>query len=123
MPFQPQLKGGSPVFMLVIDIPGGKKCRWMGKMVFSDMELVRQLESEFVPLLIQNNTAGGHDKKIVAKMGEKQWGEPVIRFLDPDEKDIIPRVTGYFSKAATKMRIRKVLKIWEDRMEEKDNKL
>jgi len=33
-----------PLFILFVDLPGNEKCRQMGRMVFSDMELVKQIE-------------------------------------------------------------------------------
>ncbi len=52
--------------------------------------IVDAVENAFVPLLIHNNS-GGEDSKILKKYNEPAWNYQVIRFLNADGKDIIPR--------------------------------
>jgi len=77
---------------------------------------------EFVPVLIQNNTYEGRDREICDEFGEKQkWANPVIRITDPDKQDLTKRVEGYFAKAATKMRMKKAMSVWKDRLNKQGN--
>ncbi len=47
-------------------------------------------ENHFVPVMIVNNK-GGYDSKVLKKFREPAWNYQVMRFIDGDEKDIIPR--------------------------------
>jgi hypothetical protein len=44
-----------------------------------------------VPVAIHNNTRGGEDAKILKRFKEPAWNYQVIRFVDADGKDLIPR--------------------------------
>ena len=48
------------------------------------------IESEFVPVLIINN-APGRDAELLKRFKEPAWNYQVVRFLDAEGKDIIPR--------------------------------
>jgi len=48
-------------------------------------------ENHFVPVLVVNNKAGGKDAKTLSKFNEPSWNYQVMRFINKDEKDIIPR--------------------------------
>lgn len=48
------------------------------------------IETHFVPLLIKNN-ATGRDAELLKRFKEPSWNYQVVRFLDPDAEDIIPR--------------------------------
>ena len=52
--------------------------------------IIQAIENSFVPLLIHNNTNGA-DALILKKYNEPSWNYQVIRFLNSDGKDIIPR--------------------------------
>jgi len=52
--------------------------------------MVAAIESNFVPLLIKNN-AGGRDAELLKRFKEPAWNYQVVRFLDAEAKDIIPR--------------------------------
>lgn len=54
--------------------------------------IVEAAGSEFVPLCIYNSTRGGKDAEILKKFKEPAMNNPVVRFLDADGKDIIPRM-------------------------------
>ena len=56
----------------------------------TDPTIINAVENSFVPLLIINNK-GGEDAKILKKYNEPSWNYQVIRFLNSDGKDIIPR--------------------------------
>lgn len=52
--------------------------------------LVEAIEDLFVPLLVFNNKQGT-DAQLLKKYNEPSWNNPVIRYLDSSDKDLIPR--------------------------------
>ena len=48
------------------------------------------IERDFVPVLVKNN-APGKDAEILKRFKEPAWNYQVVRFLDADAKDLIPR--------------------------------
>jgi hypothetical protein len=81
---------GRPVFALFQEVPGCAGCQQFGADVLSDPLVVEAIETEFVPLLIHNN-ADGPDAEVLARYGEPAWNYQVVRFLDADGADVIPR--------------------------------
>jgi hypothetical protein len=81
---------GKPVFALFQEIPGCAGCQQFGRDVLSNPLLVEAVETEFTPLLIHNNKPG-KDAEVLQRFGEPAWNYQVVRFLDADAKDIIPR--------------------------------
>jgi len=80
---------GKPVFVLFQEVPGCIGCQDFGKTVLSNQALVTSIEEEFVPLLVYNNKFS--DKALLKRYGEPSWNYQVIRFLNGEGKDIIPR--------------------------------
>jgi len=83
-------KSGKPVFLLFQEVPGCAGCKQFGKDVLSDPVVVKSIEENFVPLLIHNNK-GGKDAEILKKYNEPAWNFQIVRFLDSEGKDLIPR--------------------------------
>jgi hypothetical protein len=81
---------GKPVFALFQEIPGCAGCKQFGRDVMSNPLLVEAVESEFTPLLIHNNK-GGQDAVVMQRFGEPAWNYQVVRFLNANAEDIIPR--------------------------------
>ena len=81
---------GKPIFALFQEVPGCAGCKQFGKDVLSNRVVVDGIEEAFVPLLIHNNTPG-RDAEVLQAFGEPAWNYQVVRFLDADTKDIIPR--------------------------------
>lgn len=81
---------GKPVFALFQEIPGCAGCKQFGRDVMSNPLLVEAVETEFTPLLIHNNK-GGPDAVVMQRFGEPAWNYQVVRFLDANAEDIIPR--------------------------------
>lgn len=81
---------GRPVFALFQEVPGCHGCKQFGKDVLSDPFVVEAIESEFIPLLIHNNS-GGRDAEVLRAYGEPAWNYQVVRFLDQSGADVIPR--------------------------------
>lgn len=81
---------GRPVLALFQEIPGCAGCKQFGRDVLSHPPLVEAIETEFTPLLIHNNKPG-KDAEVLQRFGEPAWNYQVVRFLDAEGKDIIPR--------------------------------
>ena len=71
--------------------------------------IVEAIEENFVPVAIYNNT-GGKDKRILNQFNEPAWNYQVMRFLDPQLKDIIPRKDKVWSRHATATRLASAIK-------------
>lgn len=82
-----------PIFLLFQEVPGCQTCVSFGAEVLSNPLLIEAVEDEFIPLAILNNK-GGDDRRILQKFGEPAWNNPVVRFIDADGQDLIPRRDG-----------------------------
>jgi hypothetical protein len=56
---------------------------------------VEAIETCFVPIGIQNN-AEGAAAAALERFGEPAWNNPVVRFLDGDGRDLLPRRDGVY---------------------------
>ena len=83
-------RSGKPVFALFQEVPGCMGCKQFGRNVLSHPLIVRGIETEFTPLLIHNNSPGP-DAEVLQRYGEPAWSYQVVRFLDADGRDLIPR--------------------------------
>lgn len=79
-----------PVFALFQEVPGCAGCKQFGADVLSNPRVVEAIETEFIPLLIHNNTPG-RDAEVLAAYGEPAWNYQVVRFLDSSGVDLIER--------------------------------
>ena len=82
---------GKPVLVLFQEIPGCSGVRKFGREVLTNPSLVEAIENEFHPILVYNNRKGGVDEKLLKQFNEPAWNYQVIRFLDAEGRDIIPR--------------------------------
>jgi hypothetical protein len=82
---------GKPVLVLFQEIPGCSGVRKFGREVLTNPDLVRAIETEFIPMLVYNNRSSGPDRELLERYREPAWNYQVIRFLDAGGKDIIPR--------------------------------
>lgn len=80
---------GKPIFAFFQEVPGWKGCKDFGREVMTNPVIVDTIENSFVPLLIHNNQSSG--KELLKKFNEPSWNYQVIRFLDSNGEDIIPR--------------------------------
>ncbi len=55
------------------------------------------IEAVFIPVLIHNNRPG-KDEEILKRFNEPSWNYQVIRFLDYQGKDLIPRKDRIWTK-------------------------
>lgn len=102
-------QSGKPVFLLFQEVPGCHGCRQFGIQVLSDDKIVKSIETDFVPLLIHNNSSG-RDADLLKKYNEPSWNYQVIRFLDSEGKDLIPRKDRVWTKEALVPRMLAALK-------------
>ncbi|MEL6863146.1 MAG: VPGUxxT family thioredoxin-like (seleno)protein, type 2 [Bacteroidota bacterium] len=85
-----------PVFIFFQEVPGCSTCRNYGQEVLSHPLIVEAIETLFVPLAIYNNK-GGADKKVLQYYKEPAWNNPVVRIVDSNKENIIPRLNGNYS--------------------------
>ncbi len=90
---------GRPLFLLFQEIPGCATCVSFGEQVLANPLLVEAIETEFVPVLVHNNRSG-RDAELLARYGEPAWNNPVVRFLDAEGRDLIPRRAGVWEPHA-----------------------
>lgn len=88
-----------PIFLLFQEVPGCGTCQRYGQEVLRHPLVVEAIETLFVPVAIYNNK-GGADKKVLQHYGEPAWNNPVVRIVDANKYNIIPRVAGNYSVAA-----------------------
>jgi peptide methionine sulfoxide reductase MsrA len=93
-------ESGKPVFLFFQEVPGCIGCQNFGQDVLTHPLLVEAIEDEFVPLLIYNNRFDGEDNRIRELYGEPSWNFQVVRFIDGNGKDIIPRKDRVWSVGA-----------------------
>ena len=89
-------KEGKPVLMLFQEVPGCATCRNYGHNVLSNPLMTEAIENEFIPLAIFNNK-GGKDREILKKYKEPSWNNPVVRIIDEQGTDLVPRIARDYS--------------------------
>ena len=57
--------------------------------------MVEAIEDLFVPVLVYNNKSS--DAATLKRFGEPSWNNPVVRFLNSNEKDVIARKSGVYT--------------------------
>jgi hypothetical protein len=98
-----------PVFALFQEVPGCSTSVAFGEQVLEEHPLlVEAIETEFVPVLVYNNRPG-RDASLLARFGEPAWNNPVVRFLDAEGRDLIPRRAGAWSPHAVGARMLRAL--------------
>ncbi len=99
---------GKPIFLLFQEVPGCAGCKQFGRDVLSGDNLVKAIEENFIPLLIHNNQPG-KDVEVLKKFNEPAWNYQVVRFLDADGRDLIPRKDRVWESAELKTRMDQAL--------------
>ncbi|MGJ8639457.1 MAG: VPGUxxT family thioredoxin-like (seleno)protein, type 2 [Opitutaceae bacterium] len=97
-------KTKKPILILFQEVPGCQGCINYGQSTLSNPIIVDAIEEHFIPLAIHNNK-GGYDRKILERFNEPAWNFQVMRFIDADGKDIIPRKDRVWTPAATAKRM------------------
>ncbi len=88
---------GRPVFLLFQEVPGCATCVGFGESVLSHPRVISAIETLFVPLAIHNNKRGA-DREVLERFGEPSWNNPVVRFVDAQGRDLIPRKDGVWTR-------------------------
>jgi hypothetical protein len=70
---------------------------------------VEAAEDHFVPVLIYNNKKG-NDEKLLKRFEEPSWNNPVIRYVNSDETDLVPRKELVLTAAETASRMSAALR-------------
>ena len=101
-------RSGKPVLAFFQEVPGCSGCRSFGATVMSYGPIVQAIEGEFLPVLIYNNR-GGKDAEILDRYDEPAWNYQVIRFLDGNGRDLIPRRDRVWTRDALAERMVRAL--------------
>lgn len=88
---------GKPIFLLFQEVPGCLTCQNYGHKVLSHPLIVEAIESRFIPVVIFNNR-GGQDAATLKQYNEPSWNNPVVRIVSADQKDLVPRLSGDYSR-------------------------
>lgn len=83
-------KSGKPVFALFQEVPGCAGCKQFGRDVMAHPLIAEAVEDLFTPLLI-HNSKDGPDREILERYKEPAFNYQVVRFLDANGRDLIPR--------------------------------
>ncbi|MEO8616310.1 MAG: VPGUxxT family thioredoxin-like (seleno)protein, type 2 [Luteolibacter sp.] len=100
---------GKPVFLLFQEVPGCAGCQQFGRDVLSNPTVVKTIRENFIPLLIPNNSTG-RDAEVLALFNEPAWNYQIVRFLDADGHDLIPRKDHVWGAPELQQRMSMVLK-------------
>lgn len=100
--------GAKPLFVLFDEVPGCQTCRDFGTGPLSHPIAVAAAEAEFVPVAVANNVPGP-DAAVLKRFREPAWNNPVVRFLDAAENDLIPRKDGEYTVGFLLPRMAKAL--------------
>lgn len=99
---------GKPVMLLFQEVPGCATCVGFGEGALSHPLVVEGAETEFIPVLVYNNRRG-RDAEWLKHFGEPSWNNPVVRFLDGDGADVIPRRDRVYTTPALATRMNEAL--------------
>lgn len=84
------------ILILFQEVPGCSTCRNYGRNVLSNPLMVEAIEQYFVPLAIYNNK-GDEDAVILAMFNEPSWNNPVVRIINPEGRNEVPRLAANYS--------------------------
>ncbi len=96
------------VLILFQEVPGCATCRNYGHNVLSHPLMVEAIENLFVPLAIFNNVRG-KDRVILNQFGEPSWNNPVVRMINSEGENLIPRIAGDYSAITLCRKMKEVL--------------
>lgn len=97
-------KQDKPVFLLFQEVPGCAGCQAFGQNTLSNPLIVDAIEESFVPVAVFNNQ-GGADREVLEKYNEPAWNYQVIRFVNSEGKDILPREDNVWTDSAVAARM------------------
>lgn len=71
--------------------------------------IVQCLNKYFVCVVVYNNTLRGENRRLLHEYSEPSWNNPILRFLDPNGQDVIPRKEGVYDPPGIARRMVKAL--------------
>jgi hypothetical protein len=89
-------KQNKPILILFQEVPGCATCRNYGHQVLTHPLMTEAIENEFIPLAIFNNKKG-KDLIVLEKFKEPAWNNPVVRIINSNGENIVPRVANDYS--------------------------
>ncbi|MCB0526635.1 MAG: thioredoxin family protein [Lewinellaceae bacterium] len=92
------VKAGKPMLILFQEVPGCSNCTRFGNSTLSHPLIVEAIETYFIPVCIYNNK-GGKDAEALKKFKEPSWNNPVVRIVDANYSDLVPRMPNFNSPA------------------------
>ena len=101
---------GKPLLVLFQEVPGCSGVQKFGREVLTNPLLVEAIENEFIPVLVYNNRKGGMDQKLLERFQEPAWNYQVIRFLNAEGNDVIPRKDRVWTLSGVASRMVEALK-------------
>ncbi|MBL8745150.1 MAG: thioredoxin family protein [Phycisphaerae bacterium] len=87
---------GKPVLILFDEVPGCHTCISFGETVLTHPLIVEAAEDLFVPVAVFNNIEGA-DRAVLKSFNEPEWNNPVVRIVDAQRTELVPRVDGDYS--------------------------
>ncbi|MEM9917631.1 MAG: VPGUxxT family thioredoxin-like (seleno)protein, type 2 [Bacteroidota bacterium] len=102
-------QGQKPIFLLFQEVPGCHTCQHYGREVLSHPLIVEAIESLFVPVAIFNNK-GGVDKEVLRYFREPAWNNPVVRIVNAQKENIVPRLSGNYTPLGVVQLMKRALK-------------
>lgn len=88
-------KEKKPILVLFDEVPGCQTCQLFGTGPLSH-PLVVDAAAEFIPVVVYNNVSGA-DAELLKRFKEPAWNNPVVRFLNAEGGDLIPRKDGEYT--------------------------
>ncbi len=89
-------RDNKPLLVLFDEVPGCATCTGYGDNVLRHPLVVEAAETLFVPVAVYNN-APGDDERTLKSFDEPAWNNPVVRIVDSQRKDIVPRLDGDYT--------------------------
>lgn len=83
------------IFILFQEVPGCSTCQSFGNAPLSHPLIVEAIETYFVPLAIHNNKSG-KDAEVLKFYQEPAWNNPVVRIVDVNKENVLPRFSGKY---------------------------
>lgn len=91
---------GKPLLVLFDEVPGCSTVLGFGERVLSHPLIADAIEHELVAVLVQNNTLGGDDRRVLQQFDEPAWNNPVLRLFTPAGKQTARVDTGTLGQVA-----------------------
>ena len=96
-------ENGKPILLLFQEVPGCQTCQDFGNQPLSHPLMVEAIEDLFIPVLVYNNKP--EDADLLKSFNEPEWNNPVIRYVDSQGDDLIPRKDRVWQTIPTAQRM------------------